>query len=133
MAESSFPFRFAPEYRVVGSLFGVRPSTARVEIRNSVFTARFGPWTLSTATDNLAGCMLSSGYSRLKTIGPAHLSFTDRGLTFATNPDAGLCVRFHEPVPGIDPLHKIQHPALTVTVADVHGLREALQPLVRAG
>jgi hypothetical protein len=124
-----FEFRFAPSYRVVGALLGIRPSTTSVTIGDGVFTARFGRWTLSTPTDNLASCSLSGGYSRLKTIGPAHLSLADNGLTFATNRDAGLCIRFREPVPGIDPAHKIQHPALTVTVADVHGLREALRPL----
>jgi hypothetical protein len=40
---------------------------------------------------------------QVSTIGPAHLSLADRGPTFATNPDAGLCLRFPEPVAGIDP------------------------------
>ena len=49
--------------------------------------------------------------------GPAHLSFADRGLTFATNDVAGVCFTFREPVTGIDPLGTVRHPGLTVTVA----------------
>jgi hypothetical protein len=56
------------------------------------------------------------------TIGPAHLSFTDRGLTMATNGDRGVCIRFREPVAGIEPTGRIRHPGLTVTVADCDGL-----------
>ena len=62
----------------------------------------------------------------LKTIGPAHLSLADRGLTFATNRDEGVCIRFHEPVKGIDPLGVLRHPALTVTVDDVDALVASL-------
>ena len=39
-------------------------------------------------------------YSVPKTLGPAHLSFRDRGLTFATTSRQGVCVEFHRPVPG---------------------------------
>ena len=49
----------------------------------------------------------------------AHL---DRGLTFATNGDRGVCIKFHRSVRGIAPLGLLRHPALTVTVEDVDGL-----------
>ncbi len=65
-------------------------------------------------------------YSWPKVIGPAHLSLRDGGLTFASNPDAGVCISFHEPIPGIEPLGLLRHPSLTVTVADVAGLVELL-------
>ena len=54
----------------------------------------------------------------IKVLGPPHLSFTDRGVTFATNRDLGLCIRFHEPVPAIAPFGLLRHPGATVTVAD---------------
>ena len=60
----------------------------------------------------------TGGYFPLKTVGPAHLSISDRGLTFATNDAEGVCIAFHEPVPGIDPRGIVRHPALTVTVDD---------------
>ena len=40
--------------------------------------------------------------------------------------ERGLCIRFDRPVPGIEPLGLLRHPAVTVTVADCDGLAEAL-------
>src|SRR5690606_154531 len=57
---------------------------------------------------------------------PAHVSLADHGLTFATNPDKGVCIRFEEPVRGLDPLGLVLHPGLTVTVDDPAGLAELL-------
>ena len=39
-----FAFSFAPAYRSAARLFGVRPSTAWVEIGEERLEARFGPW-----------------------------------------------------------------------------------------
>jgi hypothetical protein len=79
-----------------------------------------------TPVANVAGTELTGPYRRVTTIGPAHLSLSDRGLTFATNPDAGVCLRFREPAAGIDPWGRIRHPGLTVTVADPAGLAALL-------
>lgn len=121
------PFRFTPTYERLARPFGVRPDTARVLLSDGDLEARFGPWRVRTTVANVAGFERSGPYQLLKTAGPAHLSFSDRGLTFATNPDAGLCLRFREPVRGIDPLGAIRHPGLTVTVADLDALEEALR------
>jgi hypothetical protein len=43
-----------------------------------------------------------------KVIGPPHVSLKDRGLTFAGNPGAGVCIRFHRPVKGVDPVGLIR-------------------------
>jgi hypothetical protein len=59
---------------------------------------------------------------------PPHLSLADRGITFATNPHAGLCVRLRHAVPAIEPFELIRHSAFTVTVADVDGLQAAMEP-----
>jgi len=121
-----FPFAFDPLYRSVVVLFGVRPATAWVEVSGGELRARFGPWRLATPLANVAGTEVTGPYRTLKTIGPAHLSLADRGLTFSTNSRRGLCIRFAEPVPGIEPTGRLRHPALTVTVADVDGLAAAL-------
>jgi hypothetical protein len=126
MAEA-YEFRFDPLYRMAGVAFGVTPRTSRVELRDGELYARFGPWKVRTPLSNVSGCTVTGGYGRIFTIGPAHLSFTDRGLTFATNPDRGLCIQFREPVAGIDPTGRIRHPGLTVTVADVDGLKSAIE------
>jgi hypothetical protein len=55
------------------------------------------------------------------------VSLTDRGLTCATNGERGLCIRFAEPVRGIEPWGKILHPAVTVTVTDPSQLAALLR------
>ena len=69
----------------------------------------------------------TGGYAWLKTAGPPHLSLVDRGVTFATNGDRGVCLMLRDPVPGIDPTGRIRHPGVTLTVADPDGFEEALR------
>ncbi|MET0966424.1 MAG: hypothetical protein ABWZ02_08520 [Nakamurella sp.] len=126
MTTHAFTFDFDDRYRRVDRLFGISPDSALVTVADGRLTARFGPWVLATELSNIAGAEIAGPYSLLKTIGPARLSLSDRGLTFATNSRRGVCVEFVRPVPGIDPLGKIKHPNLTVTVRDCAGLLTAL-------
>ena len=106
--------------------FGVTERSALVTVTSSEVVATYGPWRLATSRDNVSQASLTGPYRFVTTAGPARLSFADHGLTFASNGDAGVCLRFHEPVGGIDPLHRIRHPGLTVTVADCAGLAALL-------
>jgi hypothetical protein len=126
VTSARFPFRFAPSYRRLARLFGVTPERAWVDVGVEELTARFGPWRVRTALHNIASVEVTGPYSFLKTAGPARLSITDRGLTFATNGDRGACISFHSPVTGIDRAGRIRHPELTVTVLDVDGLLKEL-------
>lgn len=117
-----FEFSFEGRYRLPALAFGVTPATARVVVDEDELTVRFGPWRLRTPLTNIAGTEVSGGYAFHRTAGPAHLSLTDRGVTFATNSRSGLCVSFHEPVRAIVPLGVIRHPGATVTVADPDAL-----------
>lgn len=121
-----FPFRFDPTYRWLARPFGVTPERAWVELREDEFEARFGPWRVRTPLGNIAVAEATGPYSLLKTAGPARLAITDRGLTFASNGDRGVCITFDSPVTGIDRAGRIRHPELTVTVLDVDGLISAL-------
>jgi len=121
-----FPFAFAPSYRLPALLFGITPVTTYVEVDDLALRVRFGPWSLRTPRSNVAGVDLTGGYAFVKTAGPPHLSFRDRGVTYATNGDRGVCVRFHERVQGIDPTGRILHPGATMTVADPDGLAALL-------
>jgi hypothetical protein len=123
---TTFPFRWTTAYRWAALPFGVTPGRASVRVDRDDLVILFGPWTLRTTTSNVVACEETSGYSFAKTAGPAHLSFSDRGVTFATNGERGLCMRFAAPVPAIDPLGRIRHPGATVTVDDIAGLRRAL-------
>jgi len=124
--QTRFRFHFDPTYRRLAGLVGVTPERAWVELREVEFEARYGPWCVRTPLNNIAGVEATGPYAFLKTAGPARLAITDRGLTFASNGDRGVCITFHAPVTGIDPFGRIRHPELTVTVRDVDGLMEAL-------
>jgi len=121
-----FPFEFAPAYRLPALVLGITPATTSVRVVDDVLRVRFGPWSLRTPLSNIAGTERTGGFAFIKTAGPPHLSFSDRGVTFATNGEAALCVQFHEPVPGIEPTGRIRHPGATMTVADPEGLARAL-------
>lgn len=121
-----FDFAFDRRYRLAGRIVGVKPESATVKIGADHLTARFGPWTVRTPLANIADAEITGPYSVAKTIGPAHLSFADKGLTFATNAERGVCLTFHQPVTGMDPLGMLHHPGLTVTVADPEALVAAI-------
>jgi hypothetical protein len=122
----AFPFVFTPAYRAAALAFGITPRTTSASVEDGDLRVRFGPWSLRTPLKNVVGAELTGGFSFLKTAGPPHLSFADRGVTFATNGDRALCVRFEEPVAGIDPTRRIKHPGATMTVADPEALARAL-------
>lgn len=126
MSGQRFPFAWEPRYRLPALAFGVAPRTAWVEVTPTELHVRYGWWTLRSALGNISGVETSGSYAFFKTAGPPHLSFSDRGISFATNSRKGLCVSFRESVPGIDPTKRIKHPGATLTVADVAGLAAAL-------
>lgn len=114
-------FAFAPDYRLPALLFGITPMTAWVEIGERDLRVRYGAWRLITPLANISAVSVSGGYTRVKTMGPPRLSLTDRGVSFTTNSDRGVCVQFREPVKGIDPTGIIKHPGATMTVEDPDG------------
>ncbi|MGN6797762.1 MAG: hypothetical protein ACTHKS_06395 [Gaiellaceae bacterium] len=126
MTSVRFPFRFDPSYQRLAKLFGVTPDRAWVDVGADDLVARFGRWHVRTPLSNITGVAVTGPYAFLKTAGPARLSITDRGLTFATNGDRGVCISFHSPITGIDRSGRIRHPELTVTVLDIEGLLQEL-------
>jgi hypothetical protein len=130
---STFRFAFSPLVAPFSALAGVLPSTARVEVDDDELRIDFGPWwRLRTPLGNVAGAEVTGPYQLVKVAGPPRLSLRDRGVTFATTTARGVCIRFHEPVPAIDPLGRIRHPAATVTVDDPDGLVAVLSNRLNA-
>jgi hypothetical protein len=125
-----FEFRFGRLHRLAAAPFGIVPQRAWVEVdarpEADHLLVRFGAWSLRTPLANVADAVVTGPYSLPKVIGPPRLSFVDRGITFATNDRAGVCVSFRTPVRGIDPVGLLRHPGATVTVADVQGLIDTL-------
>jgi hypothetical protein len=126
MTEQDFAFRFTTPYRIAALPFGITPGGCKVRIDDQNLTVRFGRWHVETTMNNIAGATITGPYAFVKTAGPPHLSLSDRGLTFASNGDRGVCIEFHHPVAGIEPTGALRHPSLTVTVSDCHALVNAL-------
>lgn len=126
MTTAVFPFGFHPLFAAAALPLGVRHDTCHVQVADDGLSADFGSWRVRTPLSNIVAASVTGPYSWPKVIGPPHLSLSDRGLTFATNPDEGVCIRFARPVTGIDPWGVVRHPALTVTVAEPAALAELL-------
>jgi hypothetical protein len=122
----TFEFGFAERYRPMLRLIGVTPNTALVTVSDEELRVRFGRWRLSTPVDNIEGLEQSGDYRWFKAIG-ARGSFADKGVTFGTNTDRGVCVRFREPVSALLPGNVMAHPGMTVTVSDPDGFTAALE------
>src|SRR5690606_30453203 len=67
---------------------------------------------------NVAAVSVTGPYRWWKIAGPPRLSLVDRGITFATTAEQGVCLELRRAVGAIDPLHLIRHPNVTITVAD---------------
>lgn len=122
-----FPFRFDPAYRLAALPFGVTPRNATITVSDTDLRVRFGPWRVSTSLENIVNVSITGPFAVLKTAGPARLTFSDRGLTFATNRDRGVCLEFAEPIRGIEPTGRLRHPNLTLTPQDYAGLAAVLR------
>jgi hypothetical protein len=127
MPDRRFVYLFSNSYRIVALPFGITPSSCEVRAGSGRLFARFGPWHIETALDNIDEVAITGPYAFVKTAGPAHLSLKDKGLTFATNGDRGVYLTLREPIRGMDPFGLIRHPNLTVTVDDCEGLATAIQ------
>jgi hypothetical protein len=121
-----FPFRFDPAYRLAALPFGVTPHNAMITVSDTDLRVRFGLWRVSTSLQNIVNVSITGPYAVWKTAGPARLTFSDRGLTFATNRERGVCLEFAEPIRGIEPTGRLVHPNLTLTPQDCAGLARAL-------
>ncbi|WP_410611494.1 hypothetical protein [Amycolatopsis sp. lyj-109] len=102
---------------------------AGLELDADGLRVRFGPWLVETPLSNLAGAEATGPYRALRVFG-VRLSLADRGLTFGTTTRGGVCLRFREPVRGIDPWGRIRHPGLTVTVSEPELVAEAVNRIV---
>jgi hypothetical protein len=113
-----FAFAFDPLMAPVAALVGVLPSNSGVEVTDDEVVVRFGRWSMRVPRGDVESATVTGPYSMLKVAGPPRLSLADRGITFATNRDAGVCIALRRPHKGIEPIGLVKHPGLTVTVAD---------------
>lgn len=117
--EFDFDRRFAPLLALIGATRG----NSRVEVRGDRLVVHLGPWGLSVPLGSIKGFTITGPYRWYRALG-VRLSLVDRGLTFGTNARRGLCIRLDPPVRSA---LRIDHPGLTLTVADPQGLRGAIE------
>lgn len=101
------------------------PDRSVVEVSDLALSVRFGPFLTTTAWTNVADVTVTGPFRWFRVVGP-HLSLEDRGVTYGTATDAGVCVTFHEPVSGLLGSRRV-HPGMTVTVADPGALADAVR------
>ena len=131
-AETRYDFAFDRRYGPLLGLLRIRPDNSYVLVTDRALRVRFGPWEVVTSLDNVAEVQVTGPYAAIKAIG-VRMSLADRGLTFGSSTRQGVCVRFRQPVGGGEPVGLLRHPALTVTVADCHGLATHLRQHLRTG
>jgi hypothetical protein len=120
-------FAIDPRYAAVLRLFGVRRERAWIGLDGERLRVRFGFWRFETSVANIDCVRLTGPYrSALRAVGP-HISLKDRGLSFGTNTEAGVCILFRRPVPGRETLGLIDHPGLTVTPVRPEDVKDALE------
>lgn len=122
----TFEFAFSPRFSRLLRLGGITPETTLVTVTDDEYRVRFGGWKLNTSIANCTSTCLTEGYSWFKAIG-ARGSFKDKGVTFGTSTDRGVCVLFAQPVSALVPGNLMNHPGCTVTVQDCAGLIAALE------
>lgn len=121
-----YEFAFDTLMRPFAAAVGVLPNTAWLRLDDDELEIRFGPWSLRTPRSNVVGCEVTGPYHPVKVVGGPHVSLADRGITFATSRRLGACIRFRQPVPALDPLGLVKHPAATVTITNPHDLARRL-------
>jgi hypothetical protein len=124
MMTQHFDYAIDNRYLPVLLPFGLRRAKDGVTLTDDgSFTATFGFFKLSTSLQNITGAHITRHYRWWTAFG-VRGSQADDGLSFGTNHDAGVCIHFAEKVPSV--LRRSGHSALTVTVADLDGLTQAL-------
>jgi len=119
-----FGYAIDKRYLPVLLPFLFRPATDGVTITDEgSFVATFGLFKIVTTRSNIYEAHITRNYRWWTAVG-VRMSYSDDGLTFGTNHNAGICVHFAEKVPSM--LRRSGHSALTVTVADLEGLTGAL-------
>ena len=86
---------------------------------------------MTTPLSNITHVAITGPYAYPKTVGPARLAITDRGLSFTPNGDRGVLIRFAVQVRGLDPFGVLRHPELTVGVAEPERLAECLSKAIK--
>jgi hypothetical protein len=115
----AFPFAFQPPLDTWARWFAIVPARCFVRLDDHGLEAVYGSWRVATTWANVRSVERTGPYRPWKVAGPVRVSWADRGITMAATTAGGVCLRLHDPVPGVDPLGLFKHPAVTLGVEDV--------------
>ncbi len=123
MAVEEFTFSHDRRFALPLAAFGVSRSRAWVRVTDDRLVVRYGFFDVDTPLSNVADVEVTGPYKVYRAVGP-RLSLTDRGATFGTTADGGVCISFKQPVRALWP---VPSPSLTVTVAEPERLAAVLR------
>lgn len=123
----AFSFAFEPPLDTWARWFAIVPTRSFVRVDDHGLEAVYGSWRVATTWSNVCGVERTGPYRPWKVAGPVRLSLADRGLTMAATTAGGVCLRLHDPIPGLDPLRLFRHPTVTLGVEDVDGFVRAIE------
>ncbi len=130
-SEQHFPLAFEGQFAPLLRLLGVTPANSGVTLTaDDHLDVRFGRWRVVTPLTNVREVRVTGPYRWYRCIG-ARGSLADRGATFGSSTEGGVCLLFRQPVTALaGPL--LRHPGLTVTVADRDRVARALRERLAA-
>jgi hypothetical protein len=126
------PFSFQRPLDSWARWFAVVPTRSYIRIDDHGFEAVYGLWRVATVWSNVVSVEATGPYRAWKVAGPARLSLADRGITMCATTAGGACLRFREPVRGIDPFGVVRHSSATFGVDDVDGFVRCAQERMEA-
>lgn len=118
-----FPYRFDRRWAPLFAALGVKASDG-VTVTDTHLVATYGQHRVRTPLANIEATEVTGPHRWYTAVG-LRLSFTEDGITFGTNHQKGLSIRFRHKVPKV--LVRDGHSSLWVSVADPEGLAEAVR------
>lgn len=118
-----FPYRLDQRWAPLFWLLGVGEEDGVTLTRDGQLHATYGRFEVRTPLDNVEGTEVTGPHRWYTAVG-LRLSFTDDGLTFGTNHELGLSIRFRRKIPSV--IGPRDHSTLWVSVRDPESLARAI-------
>ncbi|MGB0437941.1 MAG: hypothetical protein ACPGVY_17565 [Mycobacterium sp.] len=120
---AAFPYRLDRRWAPLFAAIGVSDQDGVDLTEDGLLRATYGRFSIETPLDNIDHTEVSGPHRWYTAVG-LRLSFTDDGITFGTNHEAGLCIAFKQKIPKV--IGFKDHSALWVSVADPEALAAAI-------
>jgi hypothetical protein len=123
MADQFFPYDRDDSWKPLFMLLRLSDDDGVTVTDDGILRATYGKAKIETPLENIDHTELTRDHRWYTAVG-IRLSFSDDGITFGTNNQAGLCIGFVEKIPKV--MGFKDHSALWVSVAEPDKLAEAI-------